>query len=187
MRTAIVSLLAVAAFALAGCEGTTGYSRADRTALQTQGQAALRQMEAQDPGLRDAVDNAYAYAIFPEVGKAAAGVGVAGGRGAVYQNGNVIGYTELNGGSIGAQAGGATFSELVLFRDQNALSQLENGNLKFGAEASVTAVKAGAAAGGHFDGGGTRVFMLPKGGLMFDASINGQTFKYWSTNTLSSD
>ena len=187
MRTAIVtSVLALTALALAGCEATSGYSAADRSAIQTQARAALTQMKAADSGLANALDNAYAYAIFPEVGKAAAGVGVSGGRGVVYRNGQVIGYTELNSGSLGAQAGGETFSELILFKNQAALSQLENGNLMFGADAGATAVKAGAAAAGQFNNG-TRVFVLPKGGLMFDASISGQKFNYYPSESSSSD
>jgi hypothetical protein len=46
-----------------------------------------------------------------------------------------------------------------------------------GAQASAVAITAGASADANYDGG-VAVFTMPDGGLMFEASIGGQKFKY---------
>jgi lipid-binding SYLF domain-containing protein len=172
-----MSLLAVVAMAVAGCESTSGNSQSENATLSTRAHAALDQMANSNESVRDAMQNAYAYVIFPEVGKAAVGIGGAGGKGVVYQGGHQVGYATLNQGSLGPQIGGETYSELILFQNQSSFSNFQSGNLTFGADASATVVKAGAAAAGQFVNG-TRVLILPKGGLMAGASINGQKFTY---------
>jgi lipid-binding SYLF domain-containing protein len=87
----------------------------------SEAQSALDQMVSTDPEVRKALDTAVAYAVFPSVGKAAVGVGGAYGKGVVYKGNQVIGYAELKQGSVGVQAGGETYSELLVFKDQAAL------------------------------------------------------------------
>ena len=172
-----VPVLAAFAMAMVGCEGTSGNSPAENATLSNRANASVQEMEAHDAGLRNAVDNAYAYVIFPEVGKAAVGIGGSGGKGVVYRGGQPIGYATLNQGSIGPQVGGETYAELIVFKDADALASFRNGDLTLGADASATLVKAGAAAATQFKNG-TAVFVLPKGGLMAGASINGQVIHF---------
>ena len=51
------------------------------------------------------------------------------------------------------------------------------GNFEFGAQASAIAVTAGASADAAYSDG-VAVFTLPKGGLMYEASIAGQKFGF---------
>jgi lipid-binding SYLF domain-containing protein len=179
MKAFILPTLTLFAMAVAGCESTAGRSDsgAQNATLNDRAHVALQQMETNDPGLRNVVDNAYGYAIFAEVGEAAVGIGGAGGRGTVYQNGQPVGTATLRQGSIGVQLGGETYSELVVFQTPAAFDVFRNGNLVFGADASATLIKAGAAAAGQFNNG-TRIFILPKGGLMAGVSVNGQKFHF---------
>jgi lipid-binding SYLF domain-containing protein len=179
MKALILPTLAIFAMAVAGCETTGGHSSdvSQNTTLNDRAHVALQQMETNDPGLRNVIDNAYAYAIFPEIGEAAVGIGGAGGRGTVYQNGQPVGTATLRQGSVGIQLGGETYSELVVFQTPAAFAVFQNGNLVFGADANATLIKAGAAAAGQFSNG-TRIFILPKGGLMAGVSVNGQKFHF---------
>lgn len=177
MRTAMLTVLGVLAMSLVGCETSTPNSPANRTGVRTESNTAVQQMTAQDPKIQDVLNNAYAYAIFPDVGKAAAGIGGASGKGVVYQNGQVIGTAQLNQLSVGPQVGGESYSELIVFKDQNAFDRFRNGNLEFGAQASATVVKAGAATSGRFENG-VAVYVLPKGGLEVGASLNGQKLSF---------
>lgn len=177
MKRTLFSLLAVTAMAVAGCESSTGNSQAENATLGSRAQVAAQQMQTSDPGLRDLTSNAYGYVVFPEVGKAAVGIGGAGGKGVVYEQGRQIGTATLNQGSIGPQLGGETYAELIVFKTADAMAVFKNGNLNFGADASATVVKAGAAAATQFNNG-TAVYILPKGGLMAGASINGQKFTF---------
>lgn len=183
-----VPVLAVVAMALAGCEGTGTMAagpdaQSQNTALAKRSHDAVEQMEAQDSSLRGRVDQAYGYAIFPDVGEAAVGIGGAGGKGVVYEQGKRVGFATLNQGSLGAQLGGATFAELILFRDANAMAAFKNGNFTVGGDAQATAVKAGAAASNQFGVRGTQVYILPQGGLMAGVALDGQVIHYRADNS----
>jgi lipid-binding SYLF domain-containing protein len=142
----------------------------------------------------------YGYAVFPTIGKAGLGIGGAHGEGNVYEKGKVIGETKMNQLSIGLQAGGQAYSEIVFFKDKRALDEFTSGNFEFGAGVNAIAITASAgaetgtsgssagASGGKKDaataGGfhkGMAVFTIAKGGLMYEASISGQKFKFERT------
>src|SRR5258708_21793244 len=86
----------------------------------------------------------YAYAIFPTVGSGAFVVGGAYAKGRVYVHGVHTGDVTMGQVSVGFQAGGKAYSEIVFFEDKRALDEFESGNFEFGADASVLAVTAGA-------------------------------------------
>ena len=180
MKSAMITCLAAAAFAMAGCESTTP---SDPNLYNDRAKLSLQQMEQTDSGLQGAIDNAYGYVLFPEVGKAAVGVGGANGRGVVYEQGRPIGYATLSQGSVGVQVGGETYAELIIFKNADAMASFRNGDLTLGADASATLVKAGAAAALEFKHG-TAVVVQPKGGLMAGVAINGQTIHFVRDNAV---
>ena len=182
MRTAFVAGLAVIVMALAGCETNTPNSAANRIDTKARAKTALQEMTAQDPHLQDLINSSAGYAIFPDVGNAAVGIGGASGLGEVYKNGQPVGEVKLAQGSIGPQVGGQTYSELIIFQDEKPLNRMMNNSFEWGANASATIVKAGAAAAGQF-ANGVQVFVLPKGGLEVGANINGQKFTFMGNNS----
>lgn len=179
MKSTFVALLAAAAFVIAGCESTTPSNPA---AYNDRAKLTLDQMEQTDPALHGALDNAYGYVLFPEVGKAAVGIGGANGRGVVYEQGRPIGYATLTQGSLGVQLGGETFAELIIFKNADAMASFRNGDLTLGADASATILKAGAGAALQFKNG-TAVVVQSHGGLMAGVAINGQTIHFVRDNT----
>jgi len=139
----------------------------------------------------------YAYAVFPTVGKGGLGVGAAHGSGRAYVGGKHVGDVKLNQVSVGFQAGGQAFSEIIFFQDKRAFDEFAAGSFEFDATAQAVAITASAtatsgttgnsagAAGGKNDATtagnyrkGTVVFTIAKGGLMYQAAIGGQKFKY---------
>lgn len=141
--------------------------------------------------------NAYGYAVFPTIGKGGFVVGAAGGKGRVYVKGKHVGDTTMAQASIGWLAGAEAYSQIIFFEDERAFREFSKGNFEFGAEASVTAITAGASAkaattgssasasGGQHDAKtvgkyykGMATFMVVKGGLMGDASVKGQKYTY---------
>jgi lipid-binding SYLF domain-containing protein len=178
----ITSLVAAAAFAIAGCESATP---SDPTLYNDRAKLALEQMEHTDSALQGALSNAYGYVLFPEVGKAAVGIGGANGRGVVYEQGKPTGYATLTQGSLGLQIGGETYAELIIFKDSDAMASFRNGDLTLGADASAAIVKNGAGAALQFKNG-TAIIVQPKGGLMAGISINGQTIHFVRDNSAGS-
>ena len=143
-------------------------------------------------------ESAYGYALFPTIGKGGLGIGAAHGDGQVYQGGKVTGKTSMTQVTIGLQAGGQAFSQIIFFTDKRAYTDFTSGNFEFGAQATAVAITAGASASssttgtsaGSSAGGGAgkqskakynkgmATFTFAKGGLMYEASIGGQKFKF---------
>ena len=142
--------------------------------------------------------NAYGYAVFPTIGKAGIGIGGSYGTGQVYKGGKVTGETSVLKGSIGFQLGAQAFSQMIFFEDKRAYDEFTSGNFEFDATASAVAITAGAQASAGTEGAsagasagpatgkqaktsyhkGMVVFTHAKGGLMYEASIGGQKFKF---------
>ncbi len=139
----------------------------------------------------------YGYAVFPTVGKGGLGVGGAVGTGRVYEQGRYIGDVLLTQLSVGFQAGGQAYSQIVLLQDKRALDEFTSGEFGFGAGVGAVAVTAGASASASTTGSsagisagqkdaknrgefykGMAVFTIAKGGLMYEASVAGQKFTY---------
>jgi lipid-binding SYLF domain-containing protein len=142
-------------------------------------------------------DRSHGYAVFPTVGAGALGVGGAFGKGRVYVHGHYIGEATMGQLSVGFQAGGKAYSEIIFFEDKRALDEFESGNFEFGADASVVAITAGANASAATNGAsagasgteqdattrgvyqkGMAVFTIAKGGLMYSAAVAGQKFSF---------
>ena len=163
---------------LVGC-ATAPTTEAKRASLQTSAQATIQAMTARDPELATLLNHSYGYAVFPTIGKAGVVAGAAFGRGVVYRQGQLVGFAALNQGSLGAQLGAQTFSELIVFVDPQSLTRLQSGNFSIGANASAVALTAGAARTVRFVNG-VAVFVMPRGGLMAELSISGQQINYQS-------
>src|SRR5688572_28446087 len=64
--------------------------------------------------------DSYGYAVFPTIGKGGFVVGGAHGKGQVYERGKYVGDTSITKVSIGLQAGGEAYSQIIFFQDQRA-------------------------------------------------------------------
>ncbi len=122
---------------------------------------------------------AYGYVIFPNVGKGGVGIGGAAGNGTVFQGGNVIGKAKQTQVSIGFQWGGQAYREVIFFESKNDLDRFKQNKFEFSAQASAVAATAGASANVKY-ANGVMIFTQIKGGLMYEASVGGQKFKYYS-------
>jgi lipid-binding SYLF domain-containing protein len=146
---------------------------------------------------RDFFHSSYAYAVFPNIGEGGFVVGGQGGKGRVYRQGHLLGYSTMGGVTLGFQAGGKVYSEIVFFEDERALQEFESGAFEFAAGTSAIAITASAGASAGTNGvqanasgsdqnattvgayeHGMAVFTVAKGGLMYAATIGGQKFSY---------
>jgi lipid-binding SYLF domain-containing protein len=127
--------------------------------------------------MKNLFSHAYGYAIFPNVGKGGLGLGAAAGNGAVYQNGNLIGMAQMTQVTVGFQGGGQAYREVIFFENEETLNRFKQNNIKLSAQASAVAVTAGASANAKYKNG-VMIFTQTKGGLMYEASVGGQKFKF---------
>src|ERR1700730_3325847 len=96
--------------------------------------------------------NCYGYAVFPTVGEGAIGVGGAFGKGRVYVHGRYVGDVTLGELTVGFQAGGKGYSQIIFFEDKRALDEFESSGFEFGADVSAVAIPASASATASTDG-----------------------------------
>ncbi|RZO73929.1 MAG: hypothetical protein EVA62_01575 [Halieaceae bacterium] len=154
-------------------------------------------------GAGDFIDDAYGYAVFPSIGKGGIGIGGAHGKGEVFVGGKKVGKTKMSQITYGLQLGGQVYSQMIFFRDERAFDDFTSGNFEFGAQATAVALTAGAQASTSSGGGGNTssgtdadsskvnaddkqydkrsgmaTFTIAKGGLMYEATLGGQKFKY---------
>jgi lipid-binding SYLF domain-containing protein len=145
----------------------------------------------------DYFSSSYAYAVFPTIGKGGFVVGGAHGSGHVYEQGRYIGNTSMTQVSVGFQAGGQAYSQIVFFEDKRALDEFTSGQFEFDAGVGAVAITAaaggtvgtdgasGGASGGKKDAltagryyKGMAVFTIVKGGAMYQATVAGQKFSF---------
>lgn len=129
------------------------------------------------PNINIYFEKAYGYAVFPTVTKGGIGIGAAHGYGEVYQKGKLIGDATVTQVNIGLQLGGQQYSEIVFFKDKETLEDFKEGKVKMGARASAVAATTGVSEDADYNEG-VAVFTLTKAGLMCEASIGGQKFKF---------
>jgi lipid-binding SYLF domain-containing protein len=145
--------------------------------LRSECKQAITSFNNADPGMQNLMNNSAGYAVFPNVGKGGFIVGGAHGKGLVFEKGKLVGEARMSQASIGAQAGGQTFSEIIFFETPTALNEFKSSNFEMSAEAGAIAAAEGASRVARYSQG-VAVFTLPKKGLMVQASVGGQKFKF---------
>jgi len=145
--------------------------------LKPAAEQTIQNFKATDPGLTRFFENSAGYVVLPSVGEGGLIIGGQRGDGLVYQKGNVIGKVTMTEISIGAQAGGGKFSEVIFFETNAALESFKASEYKMSAAAKASVVASGVAANAKYEQG-VAVFTLPKSGAMVAAAVGGQKFKF---------
>ena len=142
-------------------------------------------------------NNSHGYAVFPSIGKGGLGVGAAHGSGRVYEQGKYVGDVKMNQISVGLQAGGQAFSQIIFFEDKRSFDEFierqlrvrrdgpGRGDYRLGdCQRRIDGYERGRCRRpercehGRAYRKGMAVFTIAKGGLMYQAAIGGQKFKY---------
>lgn len=189
MRSAL-SLIAISAFFLAG----------PSLAQDVEDYSPTIQIFREIPRVQPYFDSAYGFVVWRTIARGGLGIGAATGRGQVYVDGKVVGFSRLTDVSIGLQAGGQAYRQVIFFENEEAFDRFTRGNFEFSAQASAVAVTASAQAAAGTQGSqatagagspttaaaasgyqnGLRVFTMASGGLMYQAAIAGQRYGFRS-------
>jgi lipid-binding SYLF domain-containing protein len=154
-----------------------GQSDSKKEEIVSDSKEAKNEFIKTDEAMNGLFSKAYGYAIFPNVGKGGVGIGGAAGNGAVYEHGKLIGTAKLTQVSIGLQAGGQAYREVVFFENKEVMDRFKDSKIEMSAQMSAVAAASGASANAKYVEG-VMVFTIQKGGLMFEASVGGQKFKF---------
>lgn len=154
-----------------------GQTTTKRNKIIADSELAKTEFIKSDPLMKALFDKAYGYVIFPNVGKGGFGIGGAAGNGVVYEQNKRVGMAKLSQVSIGFQAGGQAYREVIFFESKNEMDRFKESRFEFSAQASAVAATEGASANVKYTNG-VMVFTMQKGGLMYEASVGGQKFKF---------
>ena len=160
----------------AGC-ATAPEKSTSKAVLSAEVKETIAIFKEKDPEIEQFFDKSYGYAVLPKVFKGAIGIGGAYGKGEVYEQGKMVGYCSMSQATLGLSLGGEYFREIVFFRDKSDLDRFKAEKLTFSAQVTGVAATKGAAAKADYQSG-MAVFITTDKGLMFDASLGGQKFKY---------
>ena len=148
-----------------------------RAQLKSDVAAAIERYKKADPGMDRFFTQSAGYAIFPNIDKAGFILGGGHGGGEVYEKGKLLGTASVTMGTVGLQAGAQTFSQVIFFKDAGALDRFKQNKFEFTANASAVAAKAGASTNADYRGG-VAVFTRSEQGVMAEAAVGSQKFKY---------
>jgi lipid-binding SYLF domain-containing protein len=161
---------------IAGCE-TAPETVEGKADIQAQASAALARAQSVEPKLIPHIQSALAVAVFPEITKGGLVLGGAYGKGVLYEHGSPVGYCDVTQGTIGAQIGGQSYTELLIFKSQVALDAFKRQEFTFNAETTAVAADSGKGLNADYKQG-VAVFTLDESGLMGEAAAGGQKFTY---------
>src|SRR5258708_7783620 len=114
-----------------------------------------------DPGLDRFFKSSVGYAVFPNVGKGALGIGGGHGAGILYEHGKPVGKATLTQVTIGLQMGGQAYAEIIFFETEKVLSNFKEGNFEFSGQVSAVAAAAGASANAKYREGVAGFYPTP--------------------------
>ena len=176
MKRTFIILLALLPFMIFGCHSTP-QTPESKVVLGAQVTEAIDLFKQKDPSIDRFFTQSYGYAVFPKIFKAGFWLGGAGGRGEVFEQGKLAGYSAVGQASLGFSFGGEFYREIVFFRDKADLDKFKTEEYTFAAQATGVALTEGAAAKADYKAG-LAVFVMADKGLMVDASVGGQKFSY---------
>ncbi|HXI83350.1 MAG TPA: hypothetical protein VNL17_04575 [Verrucomicrobiae bacterium] len=166
----------IAVVVLAGAMAASADDQQQPT-LDTEVKDAIQLFKKTDSTIGKLFDTAYGYVVFPGIGKGAVGIGGAAGNGQVFEKGTLVGTARMTQITIGAQLGGQKFAEVIFFEDKPSLDSFKGSEWAMSAGVSAVAAAESASADAKYKQG-VVVFTVAKGGLMFEASVGGQKFKF---------
>jgi len=161
------------------CTSTSAQTDKKDKQLVADSKDAIKDFLHTDSLMKRFFSSAYGYAVLPNVGKGAMGIGGASGGGAVFEKTAIIGKAQMTQVTIGFQFGGQAYREIIFFEDKKTLDRFKENNIEFSAQVSAVAAKSGASGNAKY-ADGILIFTQQKGGLMYEASVGGQKFKYTS-------
>ena len=145
--------------------------------LQTRAANAVDNIRTKVERSHPFFEDAYAYAVWPGITRAAFGFGGAWGRGVVVEQDEAVGTVSYWQFSSGIQAGAKNFSMIVFFKDKESLESLQRGEMQFAGQAGIDVVTMGAHGTPTYNEG-VAIIPLTNLGLMGEFSASGVKYRY---------
>ena len=139
--------------------------------------ATLELFRQADDDFDRLLDDAHAFAVFPDMKRSALLLGWGRGHGILVEEGRLTGYVRQRRLSIGFQLGHQVQSQVLLFKDAEVLEMFKSGRTEFTPQASAHSKKPGLAADASFSPR-VAVFSLSQSGLSIEAAVGASKYKF---------
>lgn len=168
----------LAAMALVLGVGTSGANAKETGAeLAAAAKATVARCYSEVKSCKDFGDKASGMLVFPEVTKAAVGVGVETGDGALMIHGKPVAFYNTSAASLGLQIGAQQRSQVIMFMSPDALEKFQaSDGWEVGGNAAVTVIDTGKSGSVDTTSLTDPVvgYIFGEKGLMADLSFEGQ-------------
>jgi lipid-binding SYLF domain-containing protein len=145
--------------------------------LISESRAAKTEFIKTDPSMATLLIHLMDTSFFQKLVKVVLFVAGPGGDGILYEKGKSIGVVKTGQVTVGAQIGGQAYREVIFFENEDALDRMKASKMEFSSQISAVAVKSGVSKNAKYTDGAL-VFTQDLGGLMAEATVGGQKFKY---------
>ena len=168
--------VAMAALLLAGCTSIAPFTPDERAELERDARRIVAVLDARQPGFAERLRAAPAFAVFPDVGKGAALIGLSYGKGVLYDQGQLVGYCDVTGGLLGLALGGQGYSLILSLDTPAAVRRFKHGVYSLGTQANVVVGDLGASKQSSYHDD-VSVLIFDEFGLMLEASLGTQELR----------
>ncbi|MAT81717.1 MAG: hypothetical protein CMJ29_08745 [Phycisphaerae bacterium] len=151
-----------------------------RNNLMADAEEAMSRFREMDPRTESFFRNAYAYVVFPKITMGGAGIAGAYGRGVVFRDGMQDGFADVTQGSLGAQLGGMSWSEIMFFENRWTFDKFRSNQFAASANASWAGPNEGGTNTLNYSGG-VMIFTMDTKGFAVTAAVGAQQFNYEAT------
>jgi lipid-binding SYLF domain-containing protein len=146
--------------------------------LQAQADAAVQRILQASPHAASYFAQAYGFAVFASVARGGMGFGAAYGRGLVIEQGHMIGRARLWQLMYGLFYGGEWYSQIIFFKDKEALERYKTGHAEFLGRAAVALLGAGASGDPAFSSG-VAIVNVTRFGLLVEITPGVGWYRFW--------
>lgn len=174
------ALLGAVALLVAACaDKTPDQKSSERAQIDARADAALSKLYAENPAAKTLGAQAKGILVMPDIIKGGLVVGGATGNGVLKVGGKNHSYYNMTAASFGLQAGGQSYSQVLMFMTDAALAKFQNSaGWQAGVDGTVTVMKTGAS--GSIDTSNLKSeivgFQFGEKGLMAAANFEGAKF-----------
>ena len=171
MKTPLQILLTALLLAFA-CPGVTADWAPDpQEDRQVKAATEISHMLEAKPKLQKYFDEAHGFAIFPTVGRAAAGIGFVYGRGLVIEQGQLVGSASQYKGALGFDFGAQLHSQIIFFQNEEIMNEFKTFGWEFEGRGSAVLIAFGASVDPAYKPR-VAIFSRTKGGLMVELAAH---------------
>jgi lipid-binding SYLF domain-containing protein len=149
--------------------------------LRAEADKAIKVLQSTDSSLTKRFSSSAGFVVFPSIGKGGAFIGGEYGKGLVYEKGKPVGEATLSEVNVGPQVGAQSFYEVIFFETDEALADFKQSRFEVSGKTSAVLATEGASLDATYRDG-VVIFTLPKNGLMAQAAVGGQKFRYKPLN-----